>query len=122
MSRDDLPLLFASVEHRAWIVGIENRLSEASDATPQMDHHQCRFGLWLDKKESHARYGMQPAFKLIELLHPQVHTLALFLLELKAQNQTADALSGLRELHRLRDTLILHLKSLLRKSGNGRKN
>ena len=122
VSRDDLPLLFASVEHRAWIVGIENRLSEASDATPQMDHHQCRFGLWLDKKESHARYGMQPAFKLIELLHPQVHTLALFLLELKAQNQTADALSGLRELHRLRDTLILHLKSLLRKSGNGRKN
>ena len=122
VSRDDLPLLFASVEHRAWIVGIENRLSEASDATPQMDHHQCRFGLWLDKKESHARYGMQPAFKLIELLHPQVHTLALFLLELKAQNQTADALSGLRELHRLRDTLILHLKTLLRKSGNGRKN
>jgi diguanylate cyclase (GGDEF)-like protein/PAS domain S-box-containing protein len=115
---EDLPLLFASIEHRAWIAGIENRLNEESEVTPQMDHQQCRFGLWLNKDESHARYGLQPDFKAIELLHPLVHALATTLLELQAQHKTIEALAGLRELHALRDILIKHLKALLRATGS----
>jgi EAL domain-containing protein (putative c-di-GMP-specific phosphodiesterase class I) len=115
VSRDDLPLLFASVEHRAWISAVENHLREEREVPPPLDHHQCRFGEWMEG-EGQARHGTQPAFKTIELLHRQVHVLAVELLELQALNRTPEALARLRELHGLRDALLVQLKTLVKES------
>ena len=110
-TREDLPLLFASVEHRAWVRAIGEHLSGERKIPPPLNHHQCHLGLWLDG-EGQARYGAQPAFKAIEPLHRQVHMSVAQMCELHMRGRKADALESLGELHGLRDALLKHLKIL----------
>ena len=111
VKHENLPLLFASVNHRAWIVAIEAFLKGMHKTSPLLDIHQCRFDQWLDT-EGLARFGGQPNFQAIELLHSQVHTLAAELCELQTQGRTQEALTGLGELHGLRDALLEQLTLL----------
>ncbi len=115
MSRDDLPLLFASVEHRAWITAIENYLKGELEIPPPLDHHACRFGTWLDTK-GQARHGAHPAFVAIKPLHQQVHALAAELLKLQAQGRKQEARARLDEIHGLRGALLEHLRTLAQKA------
>ncbi len=105
ISRDDLPLLFAGVEHRAWINAVEEKLRGHAAAPPPLDHHKCRFGEWL---EGEGRQGHQehPLFVAIEEKHREVHNLALALLQ---QNRE----EGMELLHQLRDELLELLHELL---------
>jgi len=114
VSRDDLPLLFASIEHRAWLAAVEAELKGESEALPH-NHQQCRFGPWLHATHS-TRHSLQPAFQLMEPLHRQVHSLVAHLLELQAQGHSADALARVGELHALRDALLEQLKALVQQS------
>jgi diguanylate cyclase (GGDEF)-like protein/PAS domain S-box-containing protein len=113
VSRDDLALLFAGVEHRAWIAAVEGGIRGDSGMPPSMDHQQCRFGLWL-ASDSRARYAAYPAFHAIEILHAQVHELAAELLDMQASGQQPGALARLDELHALRDALLAQLDRLVR--------
>ena len=106
-SRDDLPLLFAAVEHKAWIASVEDALR--NDVDPPARH--CRFGIWLEG-EGHAHYGQQAAYQTISVLHREIQERAQILLDLKNQGNIEDALSGIADLHRLRDTLLDQLKRL----------
>jgi len=74
VNREDLPLLVASVEHRAWIAALGAFLMGTREVLPSMDCHQCRFGMWLDAKGL-ISYDAQPAIHSIERLHRQVHIL-----------------------------------------------
>jgi hypothetical protein len=111
VNRADLPLLFAIVEHRAWITAIEHHIKGETEAHLLLDQHHCRFGQWLHS-EGLSRYAALPACQKIEPLHQDVHALANELLQL-ARTRPQQALGRLNELYELRDTLILHLKSLL---------
>ncbi len=113
VSRDDLSVLYAGVEHRAWIVAIEAFLKGEREAPPALDHHQCRFGTWLNT-EGQARHAAQPALQAIKSLHRQVHALAAELLELQAKKQNLAAQAKLDKLHGLRDALLEQLKMLAR--------
>lgn len=112
VSRDDLAVLFASVEHRAWIRAIEENINGDSGAPPPLDHHQCRFGAWLDT-EGKKRHGDHSAYVDIHSLHLEVHKLARELLALEAENRQAEAEEGLNELRSLRDALLEQLQRLL---------
>ena len=109
-SRDNLPLLFATVEHRAWIAAIEAFLVGERAVPPQLDH-RCLFGKWLDA-ESLSRQGAQPVFQSIGLLHRQVHSLAAELCDFQTQGRTPEVLARLGELRGLRDTLLEQMKVL----------
>ncbi len=109
VSRDDLPLLFASVEHRAWIKTLENHLRGAGADPPPLDHHQCRFGIWLDGNGVD-RYGGLPELSEIARLHPQIHVLGAWMLQARSQGE--DALSRIGELHRLRDEMLGQLAGI----------
>jgi diguanylate cyclase (GGDEF)-like protein/PAS domain S-box-containing protein len=111
VSRDSLPLILAGAEHRAWVASIGNYL-KGEGVPPPPDHQQCRFGTWLDTS-GHARHGAQPTFQFIELLHRQVHALALALCELHDAGQNSEALTRLCELHDLRDAFLEQLKALV---------
>jgi hypothetical protein len=115
VSRNDLPLLFACVKHRAWIAAIEAFLMGEREVPPPMNHQDYRSGTWL-YAESLDRYDAQPAFQVIKQLHRQIQTLAEDLLNLKARGQNLAALDRLGELHSLRDTLLEQLKSLERET------
>ena len=108
ISRDDLPLLFAGVEHRSWITGVEAYLQDERSAPPTLDQHHCRFGVWLDRE---GRIRSLPAFQAIDDLHRRVHDLGCELNELCIQGRRPEALTRLVELHALRDALLERLQS-----------
>lgn len=112
VNRDDLPLLFASVEHRAWIFAMENYLKGISETPPMLDHHKCRFGTWL-YNHGMDRYGEEPNFHFIELLHRKIHDLASELCQLRdsGQNQTVPA--RIEELFDLRNDLVEQIAVLI---------
>jgi diguanylate cyclase (GGDEF)-like protein/PAS domain S-box-containing protein len=116
VSRDDLPVLFASVEHRAWIVAIRSFLNGEREAPPPLNHHECRFGTWLEG-EGLARHAAKPAFHTIELLHRQVHALAMELQKFHLHGRNQEALTRLGELYQLRDALLEQLKMLVHRNG-----
>ncbi len=118
VSRDDLPTLFAQVEHRAWIDGIAGVLRGELLTPPPLDVQQCRFGLWL-AAEGRARYAGHPAFSTIESLHRQVHALAATLCELQRQGMNVQAQARLDELLDLRDTMFVQLKLLGQRNRTG---
>jgi hypothetical protein len=111
MNRSDLPLLFAGVEHRAWIARIAAFLRGNKEPPAVMDMHQCRFGVWLDTI-GRVRYETQPAFLEMEELHRKVHAHVARLLELHARGQKKKVLAGIEELFALRDSLLKKLMIL----------
>lgn len=115
VSRDDLPLLFASVEHRAWIAAFKSYLKGECETVPPLDHRQCRFGTWLED-EGQARHGIQPTFQAIAQLHLHVHVLATELQGLNASGQNFEALARLDELDYLKDSLLKQLEMLVQKN------
>ncbi|MFZ4625144.1 MAG: EAL domain-containing protein [Rhodoferax sp.] len=107
----DLPLLFASAEHKAWVATIESFLKGERAAPMPLDQHGCRFGAWLDGAST-ARHEMQPALKAIGPLHFQMHELAVELYALHDQNRNAEALARVSELNELLAAWLEQLKSL----------
>ena len=108
---DDVPLLYARVEHRAWIAAMGGHLRGERTAPPPLDHHQCNFGKWLDC-DGLLRYGALPSFAVIMEIHTQVHELGAQLMALQAQGCNAQALDRLQELDALRDALLERLDAL----------
>ena len=108
----DLPLLFASAEHRAWVVSIESYIKGEREQPLSLNQHQCSFGKWLDSVST-TRHEMQPAIHAIEPLHRQLHELAIDLCALMASGRNHDALARLGELQETRDTLLKLLSELL---------
>lgn len=117
---DDLPILFAGIEHRAWIASLEHALGNPPGPLPSLDQHQCRFGAWLDS-DGLAKHADQPDFQAIAALHNQVHHLGAELLEQHARGDTPPALDRLKELHDLRDALLEKLQTRLLAGGGRRK-
>ncbi len=114
ISRDDLPMLFAGVEHRAWIIGLKDHLKGKRNIPPPIDHKQCRFGRWL-LDDGWTRHGTNALFQEIQIRHEKIHLFANEMLALHEQGCTADALSNLDELYQLRDSLLDLLDSLLKR-------
>ena len=112
VSRDDLPVLFAGVEHRAWIKVLEEFLKDERDAPPALNHHHCRFGRWIDG-DGPSRYAALPAYPVVESLHLKAHVMATELVALKVAGADDQALARLGEIGHLRDALLRHLTELL---------
>ena len=112
VQREDFPLLFAGVEHRAWSLAMEDFLTGNREAPPALDPDQCHFGQWL-AKEGLARHGSNAAFQTVDQLHLQAHALGCTLCDLFSDGQGALALARLGELHAVRDALLAQLKGLL---------
>lgn len=115
VKRDDLFLLYAATDHRAWVAGTEAYLIGARDVQPPIDYHQCNFGKWLDDQRLGDR-GRLAVFKDIELVHKQIHVLAEHMLELKAMGRGSEAIEQMNAFHGLRDDLLQKLNLLTHQS------
>jgi len=113
VSRDDWPMLFAGVGHRAWIMAFEAFLKGEREVPPP-NQHSCRFGVWLET-QVRVCHTTPPTLAVIAALHQQVHTRAAELLELHAQGRKPEALARVGELHALRDQLLASLAEFLAK-------
>ncbi|HEX5806919.1 MAG TPA: CHASE domain-containing protein [Macromonas sp.] len=105
-----LPLVFAMVEHRNWLLSLENHLRDTGPP-PLLNSAACRFGRWL-RHEGREELGHLPVHAELHGLHEAMHLLAQQLLELKAQDQVPQALERLPELRQLIDALQARLRAL----------
>ena len=112
------PVLYASVEHRAWIVAIEDFLNGKRQSAPVLDLNQCRFGIWL-RSEALVDGVVLPGlggllgFRSIDELHQRIHAMAAEVLSLNEDGRQAEAMGRIAELHALRDELFEKLHNLL---------
>ncbi len=117
LNRDDFPLLYASVEHRSWISAIEGYLKGECDAPPPLDHHQCRFGVWLD--QCLTRHDVEANFDAIDIWHQRVHSLALNMCDLNSRGLVAEVQLKLDQLYGLRDALDNMVRDMLNHIASG---
>ncbi len=110
-SRDDLPLLYAGVEHRAWVRELAGYLRGERIEPPPLASSLCRFGYWLSGP-MRARYAGQAAFAQIEQLHRRVHHEGERLVALQRNGQGEEAAQAMVTLQGLRDQLLAELEKL----------
>jgi EAL domain-containing protein (putative c-di-GMP-specific phosphodiesterase class I) len=111
-SRDDFPLLGASIDHQHWIEELVQCLEQdTSHCPPPLDIHHCRFGRWYHGP-GQDRYGHLPAFRVIDASHHQVHELASQLHAAHLAGELARVRTGIPELYALRDQMLAQLDAL----------
>ena len=113
LSRSLLPVMFAGSEHREWIRSLDSFLEGNRTEPPTLDHHQCRFGRWLEGNGLRYKQSHGEVFSSIVTLHSQIHALANELMNMQRQGRSTEAREGLIQLHTLRDRLLAELRHLL---------
>ena len=74
INSDNLPVLYAAIEHRAWAAVLLDYLQNASGKVPPSGIESCGLGEWL-KSDSMEKFSAKPPFKRIVKLHQDVHGL-----------------------------------------------
>ena len=112
VDRDDLPVLFAMVEHRAWVADIRRYVDDESAAPPPIDCNQCQFGRWLDEIGADRGAG-EPVLRRVTRLHEAIHQHAAELIDLKGRGLPNLAQSQVADLEAMRDELLEALHRLI---------
>ncbi|RIX49851.1 MAG: EAL domain-containing protein [Rhodocyclales bacterium GT-UBC] len=112
VSREDLQLLFVSVEHRAWVKAMHNFLRGDQRDPPTQNPHECRFGAWLEG-DGFSRHGNHPAFPVIQRLHEEIHEQGAVLLQLYQHGKKQEAVQRLNEVDSRQAMLLQALKQLI---------
>ncbi len=110
--RDDLPVLYAQVEHRAWLRNIDDYLHGRRNDAPLRHHPNSPLKLWLDSK-GRDYYGDRSEFHNAISLDDQLTQLETEVLEWYRQGQAANAQAGLETLNGVCQRLFARLNSLL---------
>ncbi|MCG7996701.1 MAG: PAS domain S-box protein [Candidatus Thiodiazotropha taylori] len=111
LNRDDLSLLFAASEHRAWINTLEEAVRNEEMDFPVLDHHQCRFGDWL--YSDGRRYDHLTAYQQIIELHKQMHEQANWLQQQMQQGKKDDLADGLEIIRDKKQQLLQKMDLLM---------
>ncbi|MFZ2889340.1 bacteriohemerythrin [Sulfuricurvum sp.] len=111
ISRDDIPLLFAEVEHKAWVEKIIQFMHNERLDLPSLDYEECHFGQWL-KTDGEKRYREIPLYSEMEQAHKQVHHLVNRMIKQKESLSTELTQALIDSLLQDSDTLISLLKQL----------
>jgi diguanylate cyclase (GGDEF)-like protein/PAS domain S-box-containing protein len=104
VSRDNMPVLYALVEHSAWMKEIIEYIQGQHSLTPEQNHHECRFGQWLEgigKKY----YGEDSRFYSIKEFHQEMHQRANFIIQNK-DNQLYNFEEKMEELQEIHKRMI----------------
>lgn len=111
--REDLPLLTAMVEHRAWVAQLQAFALGQREAPPPLHFHECPLGRWLVHPECEARHGQKVKFQVLNALHERIHHAAMHVLQRKQGGGVAEVEAGLTEIGKLKDQLVEALRGLL---------
>ena len=107
--RDLLPILFAAVDHRAWVAAMAAYLEGRSDTPPEAGLPCCRMGQWLDRAVR-ALLAETGSDRPVDSLHEAIHHLADELVALRWAGRGEEARDRLGELFGLRDRMLERLK------------
>jgi hypothetical protein len=107
------PVLYACVEHRAWLSAFEACLQGRRPTPPPLDASYCRVGAWLQAEKQTAR-GTLASIQAIESLHRELHVLATEIFESQAEGRNPEGLARLKQLHYLHEKCLNRLRTFTR--------
>jgi hypothetical protein len=111
VSRDNLPALFAAIEHRAWRARIEGYLRGQHATPPALDYRHSQFERWL-KTRGPERLGDPLCIPRIETLYEKARAVAGEILDRQSKSQNCEALARLDEFTATSDKLLQELSRL----------
>lgn len=112
VSREQLSMLVAEVEHRAWMDRFEQFIGGASEEPPQIDPHLCGFGAWLEKAIA-TQLNQHNAGDLLLAMHQVLHDLARESIALVQAGLGTEAQARFGEMRSLSDAIREQLRWLL---------
>lgn len=112
VSRDDLSLLTASIEHRAWVSCVEGSILNKVSNFPVLDHTKCRFAAWV-AGDGYKNYRHLDAYNEIVKLHEHIHIFVKTLDHKCRQGEYEQAVDGLPELRKQTQRLLCLLNGLV---------
>jgi diguanylate cyclase (GGDEF)-like protein/PAS domain S-box-containing protein len=107
------PVLYACVEHRAWLSAFEACLQGRRTSPPSLDAGQCRVGAWLQAEKQTAR-GTLASIQAIESVHRELHILAAEIFASQAEGRNSEGLARLQQLHHLHEKCLNRLRNFTR--------
>lgn len=108
----NLPLLYAEIEHRRWVNQVEQWICGEADSMPALDHHLCKVGIWIDS-EAQSRFGLCAKFSHIVYLHRDLHLLGKNAVAMHAKGEQESALLLLPEIRAKSDSFLAELRMLI---------
>lgn len=107
----NFPLLYAAVEHRAWVAEVGERVRDERRWPTGAEFAACRLGAWMDRAPAILR--RQEEFRAAESLHRRMHEFAEGLLARKEKGEREAAMDDLKRLESMRDRLLKELQRLV---------
>jgi len=107
---DNQSVLYATVEHHAWLGAFEACLQGKRATPPPLDASQCRVGAWLEGEKNSAHGTLAP-IQAIETLHQRLHVLAAEIFQSHRDGGSTQRLLQLRQLHYLQDKCLKRLRT-----------
>ncbi|MFT7004115.1 MAG: diguanylate cyclase (GGDEF)-like protein/hemerythrin-like metal-binding protein [Sulfurimonas sp.] len=97
MSREDLPLLYAFAEHKAWLKSILLYLQNKHQSSEKLNSDECRFGIYLYKNSpKHRKASVE--FNEIEKIHRELHTMVKIIVAQHEQNNLVNLEESMNEI------------------------
>ncbi|WP_107850342.1 EAL domain-containing protein [Oceanimonas marisflavi] len=109
LDRSMLPLLYAGMEHAAWLEAIRTALYQPDQPWPELSAELCRFGGWYRQCSAEEQERLAPLARL----HQQLHDLATRLYQWRRSGQTQQTIQGLNDLCELHRQLTAELEEAL---------
>lgn len=109
--RDNIPLLFAAVEHKSWLTKVIAYVNNERQEVVPLDSTQCHFGLWINE-HGDTQYGGYLFFPEIKQIHEEIHQIAQKIIGQKDSGKKAHFQEPINELLQKSDHLINLLKQL----------
>lgn len=103
MNDDQSRVLYATVEHRAWIANIDAFLKGETEIHESKDNHNCYFSKWLNKYGK-KYFGSLETYNKIKYMHDNIHNLSEELLTLHKNGQNKEVLQ--EKFHSLHHELL----------------
>lgn len=115
VSPADWPVLYAGIEHIAWLKALEGCLTGERDEPPSFEVRECRMGAWL-KAQADGPRGAAAPFQRVAQLHDRAHELAGCAIAWKARGDSAEGQKCLTEVRLAINDALELLDSLIHKN------
>lgn len=113
VGKDNTPILYASVEHRAWVSQLNQYLHGVKNQPPELNSSTCRFGRWLAKSEGTKLFN-HPNMARVISLHDEVHATAETVIESFKRGDNNNAFTGFEEIEERQEELLVLLTGLVK--------
>ena len=107
---ENRPVLYAYVEHRAWLSAFEACLLGKRASPPPLDAKHCRVTSWLTAEKQTVR-GTFSNIRAIEALHEELHSLAAEIFASQSEGRSSEGLARLQQLHHVHEKCMSRLRS-----------